>query len=234
MCFGISGLLAPLCPIPWCCGILICVGHQRDFPNTREKDPMPKTSQHTFAWSDKLQQYALHTPGHPRHQFHAGDAPAFARWVESHTSFAFVGQRGRLSVRKEARPRGTGYWYASHKQGRRTRKRYLGRADQVTFARLEEVAHVLTSQPESAPFVSGPGTPASELNGILLASKLSVPRLPNALVERPRLLADLEAVSAHPFTLISACAGSGRLFASDLDLNPHECSPLPDSYRSAG
>jgi LuxR family transcriptional regulator, maltose regulon positive regulatory protein len=45
---------------------------------------------------------------------------------------------------------------------------------------------------------------------MLLSSKLAPPRLPHALVERTRLLADLAAMGSYPFTLVSAAAGSGK------------------------
>lgn len=115
---------------------------------------MPKTPRHTLVWSDERQRYELQSPEQPVQPFQLGDNPAFSRWLDTHTSFAFVEHSGRRSILKEARPRGTGYWYAYHKQGRRTRKRYLGPADQVTFACLEQEAHVLTSQPASASFAS--------------------------------------------------------------------------------
>lgn len=171
---------------------------------------MPKPSQYTLVWSDESHRYELQTQGQPAQYFRSGEEARFSRWLDAHTSFAFVGQTGRLSLLKEARPRGAGYWYAYHKQGRRTRKRYLGRTDQVTFARLEQEAKVLTSRLEPSSFSPEPGMPLSELQGILLSSKLSLPHLPHTLVERPRLLADLDAIGSYPFTLISAAAGSGK------------------------
>ncbi|EFH80488.1 LuxR C-terminal-related transcriptional regulator [Ktedonobacter racemifer] len=171
---------------------------------------MPKSPRYVLIWSHEQEQYGLQTPEQPVQWFHPGDEAAFARWLEAHTSFAFVGQAGRLSVLKEARPRGSGYWYAYQKQGRQTRKRYLGRSNQVTFARLEQEAQILTNQPELSSFAPEPGTPPSEAQGMLLSSKLSPPRLPHALVERTRLLADLAAMGSYPFTLVSAAAGSGK------------------------
>src|SRR5579859_2332004 len=203
-------LLPPLCSLPWFCGILPAVGYQRDFPQHDRKDPMPKTPRHTLTWSDKLQHYELQTQEQPVQWFYLEDEAAFSHWLDTQTSFAFVGQAGRLSLLKEARPRGTGYWYAYHKQGRRTRKRYLGRADQVTFARLEQEAHILTNRLEPSSFSPEPGMPFSTLQGMLLSSKLTPPRLPQALVERTRLLADLDAMDSYPLTLVSAAAGSGK------------------------
>jgi LuxR family maltose regulon positive regulatory protein len=171
---------------------------------------MPKPSRHVLIWLPEQEHYELQTQGQPVQWFRPGDESAFSRWLEAHTSFAFVGQAGRLSLLKEARPRGAGYWYAYHKQGRHTRKRYLGRAEQITFARLEQEARVLTSGASPASFVPEPGAPSFELKGMLLSSKLSAPHLPSFLVERSRLLTELDAVGSYPLTLVSASAGSGK------------------------
>jgi ATP/maltotriose-dependent transcriptional regulator MalT len=51
---------------------------------------------------------------------------------------------------------------------------------------------------------------SSQSSILLLQTKLAHPQLPLALVRRERLLKDLDAVSAHRFTLLSASAGSGK------------------------
>src|SRR5215470_10696702 len=131
---------------------------------------MPKPSRHVLIWLPEQEHYELQTQGQSVQWFRPGDEAAFSRWLETHTSFAFVGQAGRLSVLKEARPRGSGYWYAYQKQGRQTRKRYLGRSSQVTFARLEQEAHILTNRPGLSSFAPEPSTPSSEVQGMLLSS----------------------------------------------------------------
>ncbi|MBV9228884.1 MAG: LuxR family transcriptional regulator, partial [Chloroflexi bacterium] len=137
---------------------------------------MPKPLRSVLIWSQEHEQYELQAQEHAVEWFGPGDEAAFSRWLETHTSFAFVGQAGRLSVLKEARPRGAGYWYAYRKQGRQTRKRYLGRTDQVTFVRLEQEANVLTNQLEPSSFLPEPGTLSPELQEIVLSSKLAIPR----------------------------------------------------------
>jgi len=171
---------------------------------------MPKSSLHVFIWSEKYQRYELQSHGHPNQWFHPGDEPAFTRWLEEHTSFAFVGQAGRLSVIKEGRSGGRGYWYAYHKQARHTHKGYLGLSAQVTFARLEEQARSLGGWSPSHTLARDPVRPVSALSIPLLSTKLVPPRVPSFLVERPRLLNDLDAIWTHPLTLVSASAGSGK------------------------
>jgi LuxR family transcriptional regulator, maltose regulon positive regulatory protein len=154
---------------------------------------MPKPSPYALIWSEEHQYYELrcygtHGSDQPPASFRPSEMQAFSQWLAEHSTFAFVGRAGRLFVTKEGRSRGAGYWYAYRRQDRHTRKRYLGRTASVTLARLEEVARLLTSS--LAPAVLAPQlvAPLSEQNGAVLLSKLSPPRLPIVLVERPRLL----------------------------------------------
>src|SRR5258708_16184814 len=110
---------------------------------------MSKSSLHVFLWSEKHRRYELQSHGHSNQWFHPGDEPAFTRWLEEHTSFAFVGQAGRLSVIKEGRSVGRGYWYAYHKQARPTSKAYLGPPPQATFPTLHHQPHSLVHSPPS-------------------------------------------------------------------------------------
>ena len=60
------------------------------------------------------------------------------------------------------------------------------------------------------PLVPEPPGPSFEQKGALLSTKLSPPRPPISLVERSRLLRELDAARSHPLTLISSSAGSGK------------------------
>src|SRR6266581_4721447 len=191
---------------------------------------MPSPSQHVLIWSEVQQHYELQTHGQPVQCFRRGDEPAWQSWLDEHTAFAFVGQTGRISVLKEARSRGAGYWYAYRTKDRHTRKHYLGPTVKVTFDRLEGAAKLLKSEPSSVPLRTPPQKEASsasiaetgreesrpnvqpqaEQEVVLLSPKLSRPRLSTPLVERERLLSELEAVRSHPLTLVSASAGSGK------------------------
>jgi len=214
---------------------------------------MPGPSPHALTWSEAQQQYELTMGGQPEHCFRRGDEPAWQNWLDEHTAFAFVGQAGRISVLKEARSRGAGYWYAYRTQARQTRKHYLGPTVKMTFDHLEEAAKVLTSASPSASFartltlqkqeVPSPhrvetgreesrpkASPQAEQGVVLFSPKLSRPRLSTPLVERERLLRELDAVCSHPLTLVSAPAGSGKttLLSSWVAL----CSQLPESLET--
>jgi len=69
-------------------------------------------------------------------------------------SFAFSGRAGAYTARKERTLQGNGYWYAYRRDGKRVRKKYLGKSETMTVERLEHVAsrlherlHVALSRP---------------------------------------------------------------------------------------
>src|SRR5438034_4529839 len=171
---------------------------------------MPRPAPHALIWCEDSQEYELQRGGKPERRFTRGDEQAFACWLAEHAAFSFVGRAGRLSVRKEGRGSGRGYWYAYRKQDRRIRKGYLGPSALVTFARLEEQARSLANSQPTPPLAHDPATQLSRLSIPLLATRLAPPRLPLWFVERARLLRELDAVYTHPLTLISASAGSGK------------------------
>ena len=74
------------------------------------------------------------------------DSPAWFAWLATPANvcfnYALVNRTkgyidGYVTVRKEARQRGSGYWTAYRRQGKRLRKVYLGPSAAVTLARLE-------------------------------------------------------------------------------------------------
>ena len=171
---------------------------------------MPKPASHTLIWSAQSKTYALLCPDSSPQSLMPGNEEPWLAWLMTHSSFSFQGQYGHLSVLKESRQRGAGYWYAYHTTQSRTRKRYLGRTAMVTLARLEKVAQELSSSPSPAILTPEPAALSLEQKGVLLSTKLSSPRLPSSLVERSRLLRELDAARSHPLTLVSASAGSGK------------------------
>ena len=194
---------------------------------------MPGPSPHALIWSEVQQYYELTTSGQPERCFRRGDESAWHSWLDEHAAFAFVGKSGRISVLKEARSRGAGYWYAYRTQARHTRKHYLGPTAKVTFDHLEEASKRLTSEspspssarslakhsqeaPSAHPAEPSPREPRAKIwpqaeQGIVLFSpKLSRPRLSTPLVKRERLFRELDTVRSHPLTLVSAPAGCGK------------------------
>ena len=173
---------------------------------------MSKPSRYVLIWMQEREHYELHLHGQLQQCFQRRDDDAFSHWLNEQTAFAFWGQSGRISVLKEARAGGTGYWYAYRTKERHTHKRYLGPSSRVTLARLEQEAQALSSSP-SIRREAGTRIGASlqvEQRSPLRSLRLSPPRLPGSLVERSRLLGELDSAFSHPLTLVSAAAGSGK------------------------
>jgi LuxR family maltose regulon positive regulatory protein len=171
---------------------------------------MPRVPLHILTWSSEYHLYELYTQGQPQQRFRPGEEAAWQTWLGEATSFAFQGAAGKLNVYHEARPRGGQYWYAYHTAGTRARKRYLGQTATISFARLEEAAQILSRESAPPPSASSSTQRGSDQPKMLLLTKLAVPRLPNGLVERERLLAELDDALSKPLTLLTASAGWGK------------------------
>jgi ATP/maltotriose-dependent transcriptional regulator MalT len=173
---------------------------------------MPKLPTYILHWFSSNQVYELTRNGRAEQRFGQESSPSWFHFLETHTSIAFQGREGRLSVIKETRLRGAGYWYAYRTSGRRTVKRYLGSANNVTIVRLEEAAGALSRAgigTQTTRERRETGAQSSHPTSLLLP-KLLPPRLPSSLVERPRLLEWLDAALEHKLTLLVAPAGYGK------------------------
>ncbi len=134
---------------------------------------MPKPATHSLIWSVQSKTYTLLCPDSPPQYLMPGNEEPWLAWLTMHSSFSFQGQYGHLSVLKESRQRGAGYWYAYHTKESRTRKRYLGRTVMLTLARLERVAQELSGTHSPAFLTPEPTALPSEQGGALLTSSLS-------------------------------------------------------------
>jgi LuxR family transcriptional regulator, maltose regulon positive regulatory protein len=66
----------------------------------------------TLSWSALHQGYELSDPQRGERHRLMGEDPAWFAWLEVASSFAFHGQNGSFTARKETKQRGAGYWYA--------------------------------------------------------------------------------------------------------------------------
>ena len=199
---------------------------------------MPKSIRSLLTWSLQQDRYVLDEQGQQSVLLPQEDGEAWLAWLAVHTSFSFQGQHGRLNVQKETRQRGGSYWYAYRRQGKHVTKKYVGQSADVSPARLETIAELLTGRtlPASAPGSQGkeralPDHAPRSLQGerqedlprllsaspvaqnredALLVSKFRLPHLPAALVSRERLLARLDAVGTCKLTVLAAPAGFGK------------------------
>ncbi len=201
---------------------------------------MAKPAPYTLRWSPSRQIYELVASENTT----VLDLPTGSlAWLQEVPSFAFAGQMGAYTARKETKQRGQGYWYAYRKRGGKLTKAYLGKAPELTLARLEEVAHLLSAEPAAQPSSSeAPFPPSStEAHSVLdaqkgkpvgdaeqhtplsrlpegerdplLATRLARPRLRPHLVHRSPLTQRLTQAHAGALTLVSAPAGFGKTTA---------------------
>jgi LuxR family maltose regulon positive regulatory protein len=97
----------------------------------------------TLSWSAAQQVYEL-SAGKLCEQLPLTiESPAWFAWLDEVSSFAFHGQSGSYTARKETKQRGAVYWYAYRKTQGKLAKKYLGKTADLTLARLEHVAGVL-------------------------------------------------------------------------------------------
>ena len=204
---------------------LVSWEERRIFGNNEDIGYMPRVPHHVLIWSTDRALYELYSHGQLVERFGLQDDQRWFGWLDGQMSFTFQGATGRLNLYREARSGGARYWYAYQASGRRTRKRYLGRTDNLRLARLEQAARDLGGAESYAPEASIPTlprgldqpdpSPQAGLSGsqpglAFLEAKLSQPRLPTALVARERLLLRLDAALEHSLTLLSASAGWGK------------------------
>lgn len=148
------------------------------------------------------------------------ESKAWQSWLAQHSSFAFSSRDGhRVTVRKEARARGGSYWVAYRKVGGKLTHTYLGRSEDVTLARLEQGAALLSGQDSQAANDLPVGEQQARREELpiemkwqeqYLFTKFFVPVAPHALVSRPRLFSLLDEGRRRPLALISAPAGFGK------------------------
>jgi LuxR family maltose regulon positive regulatory protein len=85
-------------------------------------------------------------------------SPAWFAWLSTASSFYYEGRQGTFTAHRESRQRGDQYWIAYRRQQARLRRVYLGKADQLTLQRLEEVAVHLSTVPHQKGVPSTPTT----------------------------------------------------------------------------
>lgn len=133
-------------------------------------------------------------------------------WLAEHDQFRFVGTSGHFSARRERRSGGD-YWYAYRRRDGVLHKAYLGKADDLTLERMEEVAAGLAGWAVLAQLslaADAPGRPNGDSwlgdTSFTGLAKFRPPTLPPTLVTRPRLTDNINT----PVTIIAAPGGTGK------------------------
>ncbi|GHO90547.1 helix-turn-helix transcriptional regulator [Reticulibacter mediterranei] len=169
---------------------------------------MPRRAAYTIVWSVEEDLYELHAPGD--HQAWTREDERWFFWLKQCPSFAFQGRSGHITLLKERRRYGEGYWYAYRTCHRRTTKKYAGRSEHLTFARLEMLASALGIGASSFPQAGEQITESTQSGSSFLTPKILAPRLHGAHISREHLLARLNEGLARQLTLLCAPAGSGK------------------------
>lgn len=67
------------------------------------------------------------------------DTPEWREWLDNNTTFYFELPEGGYTLRKERKQRGGDYWHAYKQAGGHLRKKYVGKAERLTFERLQAI-----------------------------------------------------------------------------------------------
>ena len=151
---------------------------------------MPKAAAYRLSWNHVQGSYSLHDTRNGEVLPLVVDTHAWFDWLARTPSFTFSGQHGHLTVRQETRSGGA-YWYAYQRVGPKMAKRYLGRAAELTLARLEHAAAELST----AALASGQETPAS---GVSPATLFTPQTLPSPLASLKRTSRTQDAMPPLP------------------------------------
>ncbi len=106
---------------------------------------MPKIPMYRLAWSPATETYERYQTHHRGLLPTVPGSPAWFAWLDQVSSFAFVGKCGHFTARKEAKQCGDRYWSAYLVTGTQLTKKYLGKSTDLTLARLEHVADMLSA-----------------------------------------------------------------------------------------
>ena len=173
------------------------------------------------AWSAQASGYQLHEKAEQGTILSPLDFEnqEWQSWLAQRSSFAFQSKDvHRFTARKEVRARGSSYWVAYRKLGGKLTHAYIGRTEDITLVRLEQVARSLAGQAgrdaKSLPVLQQQARQEPPIGvgwqAQYLATKFFVPVPPHTLIARPRLFSLLEEGRRRPLTLISAPAGFGK------------------------
>jgi LuxR family maltose regulon positive regulatory protein len=140
-------------------------------------------------------------------------------WLHEETSTIFSIQTiaGSYTARKEraGSRRGGWYWKAYRTYQGTLYRAYLGKSEDLTLARLLEMARTLSArihEQQALPQADIPHNqePGEAIVTPLLETRLHPPRLPVLLVERPHLLARLDRGEQQKLIVLQAPAGFGK------------------------
>ena len=154
---------------------------------------------------------------HDRARINVG-SDAWYAWLSTAHSFIFHGRAGRFTARTRRR-KGMDYWYAARRLGGGLREMYLGKGEDVTLQRLEDVAasfrDVAAWWSRSAA-ISSAGQREQhdcvETRAVsrLIETKLQAPHVQPSDLIQTQALERLTHVMDYPLAVVSAPVGYGK------------------------
>jgi predicted ATPase/DNA-binding CsgD family transcriptional regulator len=135
--------------------------------------------------------------------------PAWYTWLEEVSTFAFTGNVGTFTARKEPKLHGGElYWKAYRKRDGKLYRAYLGKSEDVTLERLNAIAAVLAGAREGLdPLDAQDSEGAPDRARPRLSSELPLPL--TTLIGREQELATLGALLQRPEVHLLTLTGTG-------------------------
>ncbi len=133
------------------------------------------------------------------------------QWLASAKKFSFKRSKGGYIAQCEIR-RNKPYWYAYKRQEGKLHKAYLGKTEEITLEKLQQVGLFFAGEVQAKPlppvFTPGEAYPLESRidSSFLPLAKVTVPVLPRQMVSRPRLLQKVNTA----LTILYAPSGFGK------------------------
>lgn len=144
---------------------------------------------------------------------------AWYAWLATAHSFIFHGRAGRFTARTRRR-KGMDYWYAVRRLGGGLKEMYLGKGEDITLRRLDDVAASLGSvaawwSHSAAVSAAGQRKQHDDVAGMrsaprLIETKLQAPHVRQFELIQTQALEHLNHLTGYPLTVVSAPVGYGK------------------------
>lgn len=152
-------------------------------------------------------------------------SPAWYAWLASATSFTFRGAHGTFTAHKERRSPSQAYWKAYRRRNGRLHRAYLGKSDELSFDRLNDVATHLAQAPAGAGAHPGAVT-EDTIRGVPdMIADAALHEARAAARDEPRTLANERVI--HDLSAPGDDVQSLHLLATKLALPPARSSLVP-------
>ncbi len=133
---------------------------------------------------------------------------AWFDWLEHHKKFKYQGVEGHFLAQCEPRRNHVCYWYAYRRLAGKLSKAYLGKCENLTKERLEQIGLSLSdtqfSKQDNRNYL--PNADSRIDNSFLPRSKVNAPVLPQKMLSRQRLTQQIDS----PLTMVYAPSGFGK------------------------